>query len=189
MSFTIKSINGLAPEEGKIYLFDANVWKFILVGSLKIGDYQKAYIDFFDAIIALASNPKCKKTPFIYVNGLIISEFYNAYMKARLDAYIADTGKQTDMKSYRATSDFAGSLMSIQSDIRAYRKYLILESDLVINPDEVLQEITAYSDYNDHYYFKIAQAKGLAIVSNDGDFKYAGVEIITANGKLIRLAK
>ena len=87
MSFTIKSIDTVGPEEGKNYLFDANVWKYILVAPQNPDAFEQAYISFFEAIINLSSNPKCKRKPFIYINGLIYSEVYNAYMKTQWEAY------------------------------------------------------------------------------------------------------
>jgi len=189
MSFNIKSIAESAPEEGKYYLLDANVWKFILVAPQNPNAYERAYINFFEAIITLSSNPKCRKRPFIYINGLIFSEVYNAYMKSSWDAYKASTGSNIDFKQYRTTKDHQSSFLSIASDFKAYNQYLSIEIDLIHPPDQILYDVPVFSDYNDHYYFKIAQTKKLVIITNDGDFKYPGVEILTINSKLLNVGR
>lgn len=184
MSFSIKSIYQLPPEEGKTYLFDANVWKYILLAPQNPAPHEKAYIDFFDAVINLAANPRCRKKPAIHVNGLILSEVYNALMKTYFEAFnkISD---QVSFKEYRRTNDYNANLISIKSDLQAYKSYLDLSADLVHQPDIILSEMPAFSDFNDHYYYKIAIAKDFSVVTNDGDFMYPNVEIITYNRNLL----
>ncbi len=186
MSFNIKSIYQLAPEEGKTYLLDANVWKYILLAPQNPTPLEKAYVDFFEAIVSLASNSMCKKKPAIHINGLIISEVYNALMRSHWDVYNKVSAHVT-FKGYRTTSDYNANLLSIKTDLRAYRHCLDLSSDLVHAPDDILFTMPAFSDYNDHYYFQIARSKGFSIVTNDGDFKYPNVEIITYNNQLLSL--
>jgi predicted nucleic acid-binding protein len=137
----------------------------------------------------LASNPKCKNKPRIYINALIYSEVYNACIRSSCDAYNVASNLDLNPKQYRATQDFLSSLKSIRGDFRAYTKFLLIETDLIHSPDDVLDTMPLFSDFNDHYYFKIAQSKGLSIVTNDRDFKYENIEIITKNGKLLALAK
>ncbi len=186
MSFSIKSIYQLPPEENKTYLFDANVWKYILLAPQNPASYEKAYIDFFDAVINLAANPKCKRKPLIHVNGLILSEVYNALMKTYCEAFNKISASVT-YKNYRKTSDYNANLVSIKSDLQAYKSYLDLSTDLFHQPDMILSEMPAFSDYNDHYYYKIALSNGFSVVTNDGDFKYPNVEIITYNKNLLNL--
>lgn len=186
MIFSIKSIYQLPPEEGKTYLFDANVWKYILLAPQNPASYEKVYIDFFDAVINLATNSKCKKKPSIHVNGLVLSEVYNALMKTYFEAFNRISTPVT-FKEYRKTSDYNAHRISIKSDIQAYKPYLDLSADLIHQPDIILGEMPAFSDYNDHYYYKIALTKGFSIVTNDGDFRYPNIEIITYNNNLLSL--
>jgi len=187
MSFNIKRMDQVVPEEGKTYLLDANVWKFILSLPTSLNKYEKTYVDFFDAILNLASNPKCKKPPNIYINGLIYSEVYNAYIRSRHDAFDAMNSTDTDLKEYRLTSDYLASLKSIRGDFQAYSSFLKIETDLIHSPEEILNLMPSFSDFNDYYYNKIASSKGLAIVTNDGDFRFQDVEIITMHSKLVAL--
>ena len=187
MSFTIKSIDETGPEEGKNYLFDSNVWMYILIAPHNPTAIEQAYINFFDAIINLSSNPMCKRKPFIYINGLIYSEVYNAFMKSQWEAYKETSDPTLPFKSYRTTDNYTANLSAIKSDFRAHKQYLTIDTDLIVPPDQILSEVQLFSDFNDHYYFKIAQSKNLAIVTNDGDFKYPGVEILTKNYNLLRL--
>jgi hypothetical protein len=188
MSFNVKPADKTPPEEGKIYLFDANVWKFILTTPTHLKPYEASYVTFFDAVVNLATNPKCKNQPRIYLNGLIYSEVYNAFVRSRWDAFkVAIDPNCNSVKEYRNTSDFLSSLKSIQADFQAYRSALLIESDLIHGPERILDTMPTFSDYNDYYYFKIATSRGYSIVTNDADFKFQHVEIITMNGKLLTL--
>jgi hypothetical protein len=187
MPFSIHSLDQAIPEEGKEYLLDANVWKFILSLPQNLTHVELAYVNFCDAIINLASNPKCKNKPSIYINGLIISEVYNAHMKSHWDAYNLTVANDITFKDYRSTQDFTKNVNNLKSDFRAYLPYLKIGINLVHSPDQILFGIPSFSDYNDHYYFKLAESNGYTIVTNDGDFKYQGVEILTMRPILLAL--
>jgi predicted nucleic acid-binding protein len=187
MPYSINPLNQSFPEEGKKYLLDANVWKFILSLPQNLTAEELVYVNFFDAIINLSSNPLCKDKPSIYINGLIISEVYNAHMRSHWDAYNLTIANDIKFKDYRSTEDFKKNLSNIKSDFKAYLPYLEIGIDLVHSPDKILFEIPSFSDFNDHYYFKIAQSNGFTIITNDGDFKYSDIDILTMRPQLLAL--
>lgn len=187
MPFSIHQLDQKFPQEGKEYLLDANVWKFILSLPQNLSTQERAYLDFFDAVINLSQNPLCKHKPFVYVNGLIISEVFNAHIRSCWDAYKATTNSQLTLKSYRGTQDYSKNLNNIKSDFKAYLPYLKIETDLIHSPAQILFEIPTFSDYNDHYYYQLALSKGYVIVTHDGDFQYQNIEIFTMNKRLLVL--
>lgn len=185
--YNINDVGKLAPQEGKIYLLDANVWLFVIRPPSDLKPYEKAYVDFFEAVLTLASNEKCKARPLIFLNGLIISEVYNAFMKNSCKAYNDSSGTDLKPKEYRKTDDFKKILKSIQSDFAAYNSVISGDFNSELNPQQILYTLPIHSDYNDHYYYHLAMEKDMIVVTNDGDFDYPGVEIITNNFRLLKL--
>jgi hypothetical protein len=43
-------------------------------------------------------------------------------------------------------------------------------------------------DFNDLYYCTILKNKGIPIITNDKDFKFEKIDIITANRELLRFS-
>jgi len=186
-NYLIRDLRNEVPEEGKVYLLDANVWYFILRPPGTLEPYEQSYVDFVDAIVTLASNPRCKKKPLIYVNGLILSEVYNAFMRENFKIYNENSPDDIRIKQYRKTADFKKNLSSIKSDFEAYKDYLIIEKDLIADPLDILLALPQDTDYNDSYYYKIALQKELTIITHDGDFIYEDVNISTTNRTLLNL--
>ena len=52
---------------------------------------------------------------------------------------------------------------------------------------EMLQRIPRIADFNDFYYSRLYRNNGYTIVTDDGDFKFEGVQILTANTQLLAL--
>ena len=52
---------------------------------------------------------------------------------------------------------------------------------------EMLKRIPHIADFNDYYYSRFCRNNGYSIVTDDGDFKFEGVEILTANSQLLAL--
>ena len=187
--YLVKDLRKTKPEAGKLYLFDANVWHLILNPPWDILAYEQVYINFFDSLIDLASNPGANQPPRIYLNGLIISEVFNSCLRSKWDMYRDDTGKDISYKQYRATEDFVKSAGNIISDFDAYSHALMIETDLLLNPFEMLLSLPTSTDYNDYYYYSLAMEKNMAIVTNDSDFAFQGCEILTNNNQLLTVTK
>jgi hypothetical protein len=175
--YKIRSLKGVKPEAARLYLLDANVWQFILTSPYDLQPYEKVYIDFFDRLIDFSSNPKGAEPPLIYLNGLIISEVYNAYMRSKWDAY-CHNGSTNDYQKYSE---------NIQTDFEAYSNAFAVESDLFKDPLAILSNLPKKTDYNDYYYSELALVKNLIIVTNDRDFAYPNIEILTNNNKLLSI--
>ncbi len=51
----------------------------------------------------------------------------------------------------------------------------------------MLERIPHIADFNDFYYARFCRNNGYSIITDDGDFKFEGVEILTINQELLRL--
>ncbi len=184
--FKIKTLQGYIPEEGKVYLLDANVWIFVLRPPATLKPNEQVYVDFFDALVNLATNPKCKNKPTIHMSGLIFSEVCNAHMRANWDIYNQVNGTNLSYKDYRKTADFDKHLNAIKSDFNSYSSTFKFDATDAAMCLENLLTLPKGCDYNDFYYFRVAHKNNFVIVTNDGDFVFPEIEILTFNGQLLK---
>jgi predicted nucleic acid-binding protein len=115
---------------------------------------------------------------------MIISEFINAFARIEFK-------QQTEFTKFK---EFRNSLAfrAIAQDI-AYNVRKILKNTLACDPElqaidlpEVMEmfEQGKY-DFNDLLFSQICRAKDMIFVTHDKDFSELGVEILTANEKLM----
>jgi len=176
----VHSIDEYDFPEGKGYFFDTNIWLYIY-GPIGWPDprsdaYSKALKEILNS------------DGTIYINCMIISEFINAFARIEFK-------QQTDFTRFK---DFRNSLAfrAIAQDI-AYNVRKILKSTLACDTElqaidlpEVMDffEQGKY-DFNDLLFAQICRAKNMVFVTHDKDFSELGVEILTANEKLVNTGR
>lgn len=177
----------------KKYFLDANIWINYLSNPNNPTRKEQTYINFFEGLI--------NKQIQIYSHSLVISEVMNAMLRIAFKAYKKNlkigsnktlTNYQIDnldyKKSYRNTDDFKRHFSQIKSDIEAYSPYVILlDSDFSPNLELLMENIPSSSDFNDYFYHEMGLLLGLTIVTDDGDFSYPDIEILTENKALLRI--
>lgn len=113
-----------------------------------------------------------------------------------------DVYKKTDpactvfKKHYRDSADYEKQMRILVSDFEAFKEYVHIESDYIqeIDPYTIFQCISPKNDFNDLYSYyqmiEVQKTKGpIAIVTDDADFVFSGIDIITANSTLLKLNK
>lgn len=208
MSVNILDITKVSPASYQYYFFDANIWITNLLnvsGKLpQLPRNQSAkYCHFFSEVVKLATKPPITQKrippvqPKIVVTSLLVSELFNAYMHLMFDVY-----KKTDptctvfKKHYRDSADYEKQMRILVSDFEAFKEYVHLESDYIqeIDPYTIFQCISPKNDFNDLYsYYQMIEVQKtkspIAIVTDDADFVFSGIDIITANSTLLKLNK
>jgi predicted nucleic acid-binding protein len=176
----VHSIESYNFPVGKGYFFDTNIWLYIY-GPISWPDQRS---DVYSR--ALKKIRDSKGT--IYINCMIISEFINTFSRIEFK-------QQSEFSRYK---EFRNSLRyrAIAQDI-AYNVKKIFKSTLDCDPEhqtisfpEVMDlfEQGKY-DFNDLLFAQVCRAKGLIFVTHDKDFSELGVEILTANEKLVGKGK
>ncbi|HWR24962.1 MAG TPA: PIN domain-containing protein [Methanosarcina sp.] len=179
-SVLIHSIDSYNFPAGKSFFFDTNIWLYIY-GPIGWTD-QKS--DAYSRALKEIRN----SNGTIYINCMIISEFINAFSRIEFK-------QQSEFSRYK---EFRNSLSyrAIAQDI-AYNVRKILKSTLACDPElqaidlpEVMDlfEQGKY-DFNDLLFAQICRAKNMVFVTHDKDFSELGVEILTANEKLVNKGK
>lgn len=199
MGYIIHDIRSVAIDEFPLYFCDSNVW----IAALRYipSDYEIPYQYFISGIVNLnnITEPKLEKKikhkPKIVLNSLVLSEVINAFMRnVAMKEYYEDKPEYDlhEFKKYRddPASDYYAQLKSLCTDISAYSDYIVFHNDEfdTIEPFSIISVLPTLSmDFNDLYYCNLLKKKGIPIVTNDKDFKFENIEIITANRELLRL--
>lgn len=176
----VHSIESYDFPEDKSYFFDINIWLYIY-GPIGWPDQRP---DVYSG--ALKKIRDSKGT--IYINCMIISEFINAFSRIEFK----QQSEFTRFKEFRSSLSYR----AIAQDL-AYNVKKILKSTLACDPEmqainlpEVMDlfEQGKY-DFNDLLFAQICRAKGMIFVTHDKDFSELGVDILTANEKLVGKSK
>jgi predicted nucleic acid-binding protein len=172
----IHSVESYDFPGGKGYFFDTNIWLYIY-GPIGWPDERS---DIYSSALKRIRDSKGT----IYINCMIISEFINTFSRIEFR-------QQSEFSRYK---EFRSSLKyrAIAQDI-AYNVKKILKSTLACDPElqamnfpEVMDlfEQGKY-DFNDLLFAQICRAKNLVFVTHDKDFSELGVDVLTANKKLL----
>jgi hypothetical protein len=193
-SYQVIDINGLAPEQGKSYFFDANVWIRLLLPTVGNASELDIYADFFEAVFALGTNQKTKNPPKIIITNVLASEVFNRYtriksklLKKRSPDYKKYDDSEFYKKFYRPSSSWIQDLEVFQENFLAYEEIMeAISSEDCCSPLEAVNNLTQKMDYNDYLYYQICLKRGFAMVTHDGDFYVPDIEVITNHNKLLR---
>lgn len=215
MPYKVQDIRKFTEDEGTdsrpYYFCDANVWLAYLVGSDDLsGKREEPYANFFEGIIHIngitdvKSLKRYKFIPKIVVSSLLLSEIFNAYMyKIARPAYLKTKGlTNEDLASfrtkdtYRNTDDYAKNRKLLQAKIETAQNCFIFKDDCFneLNPLELIDNLPKTCDFNDFYYYKWlkhieSEDFKISVVTDDGDFIFEDIEIITLNHDLRQLPK
>jgi predicted nucleic acid-binding protein len=172
----IHSIETYDFPSGKSYFFDTNIWLYIYgpIGwpDQKSGIYSRALREIRNS------------NGTIYINCMIISEFINAFSRIEFKQQTT----YSSFKEFRNSLSFRLVAEDIASNVKKIlRNTLACDPDLkVIDLPEIMRlfEQGKY-DFNDLLFADICRLKGMIFVTHDKDFSELGVEILTANEKLL----
>lgn len=173
----VKDISSYPFSKDDRLFVDANIWLSVY-GPMA---YQRSRTSIYANAIRDIRKAGCS----IFVEVLIISEFINTYARWEHKQSASRTSK---FKDFRKSSAF----VTIAEDIAVNVKRIIkqcqrCDSDFVsIDIEELLTEFKkGKSDFNDQIFSEICKNKGLVLVTDDVDFKDSGLNILTANSRLL----
>ncbi|MEL7665537.1 MAG: PIN domain-containing protein [Methanosarcina mazei] len=164
------------PEE-RSYFFDTNIWLYIY-GPIGWPDQKSA-------VYSRALREIRNSNGTIYINCMIISEFINAFSRIEFKQQTT----HSRYKDFRNSISFRPVAEDIASNVKKIlRNTLACDNDLkVIDLPEIMSffEQGKY-DFNDLVFAEICRSGEMVFVTHDKDFSELGVEILTANEKLLR---
>jgi len=203
MAYLIHDIENVPPDQFESYFFDANSWIIAIKLSYHSQEhpYEKKYADFFDAVINAASlvDPKLirklKHKPNISITSMLMSELINAYMRKIAMRMWFGGGQVYKTKNFKEDyrlkedSDYSKQLKILVNDIISYKDFTTVVDDdfKKIDPFTFIGNLSNTCDFNDlYYYYRFVELKNTCIVTDDADFLFQDIPIITGNPKLLK---
>ncbi|WP_439473678.1 hypothetical protein [Algoriphagus formosus] len=174
------------------YFLDSNVWIFTLGAIVNPKPRETAYLSFAENLLQHGIK--------IQTHTLVFSEVFNALLrnafddfKSQLKAKALDEAERKKIEAYslkkhfRGTKEYQIALERIKSDVQAYIPSLeFLDKSYDLDFEYISKSLTTSSDFNDYLYYEMALDLGLTIVTDDGDFNFSDIEILTENHWLLK---
>ncbi len=201
MPFRIHDIQHTAPGSFPQYFLDANVWIAALksMRNASTPSQDTTYVNFFDSIVQINAwigtkhEKKFNVFPKFVMNSMLVSEIFNAYMRnVSMKAFYGPNYASKEFKrDYRKSSDYEVQLSLLVADLKSYQDCINIVNDMCreVDPFSVLGSMNNTVDFNDAYYCHYLYDQKIPIVTNDGDFAFQDIDIITSNPKLLSLMK
>lgn len=178
-------------DSSKNYFLDSNIWIFALGNIANPNRRESIYIEFIGKLL--------DKELTIYSHSIVISEVFNAISRINFKNYknnlpfdpnnrLSSTQieKLDFKKDYRGTEDYLYNLGLFKSEFEVYANNIkLIDKDLDLDIGYLVKNVDGTSDFNDYLYYEMAIDLGLTIVTDDGDFDYQEIEILTENQSLL----
>ena len=161
------------------FLLDANVWLYLYPApsdknTCPAAAYSKALKNLIDAKSLLA------------MDALVLSEYLNRYCRIEWNALFKTS--YAEYKRFRKSSDFTsvgqGAATFARSILRICRNH-----DHPFSSADITQILSDFesgvNDFNDGLLTETCRHTGWKFITNDGDCTTGGIEVLTANNKLL----
>lgn len=161
--------------------FDANIW-------LSLYGPQGAPNDPRTQIYSNALAEAMRAKSQIWVDVLVISEFVNRFARIEYDIQFPNRSRRPNFKQFRNSPDFQPISQAIAAAVRNILKFAArIESGFsIIDINALLLEFESNSnDFNDQILAGLCKNNSLVLVTHDSDFKGKGVDILTANPRIL----
>lgn len=173
------------------YFFDTNIWK-VIHSPVAIPDLDDPIVESYREYPAALEKIK-KAGAQIYVSPILLSEYFNMRLNQEFEEWQSFENKpEYTLKQFRRelySSEYAPIIKNVHFEIKQILKDATLVPD-IHNVDEINKAIERLGqqslDVNDTYYYGLCEKNGYIFVTHDTDFKRAGVNVLTANKKLIK---
>ncbi|MGB5793581.1 hypothetical protein, partial [Poseidonibacter sp.] len=122
------------------------------------------------------------------VDFLVISEFVNRAMRLSYDIYLDEKGfnsREIPFKDYRNSTDGKETLSDIYELVKELLKHFTVIEKSYSKIDIESMTLVDNLDFTDKAIVKICEVNNYILLTNDGDYKYSNIDIITCNSYLV----
>lgn len=172
-------LDGYAFQPQETLLLDANVWLFLFPAPSGTGPvWAKKYSAAFKQMLVAKTR--------LVMDALVLSEYVNRY--CRIEWQVNHQATYSDFKRFRNSAKFPLVANGVALYVRRILSHAVRSDHPFrsINVEQVLADFEAGGlDLNDGLLTETCKHHGWKFVTNDGDFVYGGIDVLTNNPKLI----
>ncbi|WP_062327437.1 DUF5615 family PIN-like protein [Treponema endosymbiont of Eucomonympha sp.] len=163
---------------GKPVFFDANVLIYIFWPILSGQHWMQQYSKILHTLLTQGN---C-----LVINTTGLSETINRVLRIEYENYQRSTGIPLKFKVYRDSPDGQSVLTDIYSIIinTIFPHFEICDKSFHKNEVHDMLHVDSL-DFNDKLIMSICKKNQFVLLTNDADFQYADIDILTANSKLL----
>ena len=174
--FSIDQINEI---QGRKVLFDANVLIYIF-GTVDQKRWEKEYASMYARLLEQKNE--------IFVSYTVISEFVNSVFRSDFEIYkTQNTLYDMRFKDFRNASAGKEALEGIYIIVKEnILKHFGVVAKKFFKPDiEKMLKVDSL-DFGDKAILSICQDNNFVLLTNDTDFTYADIDILTSHPKILK---
>lgn len=185
MDSVIESVDRDPVHSGSVYVLDTNVLKFLYYPPLS--DESKPHVESYSGFLRLALERNCS----LLICPEVLSELHNlivrdGYERAKPRGDDAQVMSRKDFRGTEAGRKYYGDARDVITAVLSAHDFAAVPWDADKCAEVVDGLAHAPGDWVDRALVVLAQHKRAAIVTHDGDFAGAGVDVLTANQRLLR---
>lgn len=168
--------------KGRKILFDTNVW--IAIDGNDPRDHYVHYSNYFWSVL--------KSNNTLITNDYILSEYFNRSHKIQYDIAYNDIDAKRHYKRRRKSQEFQEYMKVVRDSCLDILRDCTFENAVTVNcsVSTFLSEASqGYLDFSDIVIREHCARSGYVLVSDDGDFATCGLELVTANPRVLQNAK
>lgn len=161
-------------------LMDANIWLYLFPAPNNPSyRYANQYSNAFKNLISAKAQP--------ILDPIILSEYLNRY--TRIEWEVSYKNQYPKYKDFRNSPDFSVVASAAVIFAKKILNFCMVHS-IPANELDLSQTLTDFLtgniDFNDAILVDICKKRNLKLMTNDSDFQYGGIDVLTTNPKLLR---
>lgn len=167
-------------QNGEQILIDANIWLYLQPPASKPqSKFSASYSTALKKLLEAQAEP--------IIETLILSEYINRYFRMEYDAIWRKEYER--FKDFRLSKDFLSIARSAVAEVRHILTLASIEDTTLItmNLEHILDgTLSGTYDFNDGVLIELCRLNGWKFLTNDGDMTSGGIDVLTANRKLLK---
>lgn len=170
-------IVGYSYDEAEVLLPDTNFWLYVLPAPSESATTRSEI--YADAFVAMQ-----EAQVTILLHSIVLSEYLNRYCRIEWNAL----GAPSDFKRFRGSRTFGPIGAAAMQQVRRMLEVTIRVDDRFseMDPMGVLATFAdGATDANDAILTDACRRHRCALVTDDGDFRFGGIRVITGNRRLL----
>lgn len=167
-------------DSGEKILVDTNIWLYLFPAP---GNPKSSFASQYST--AFARLVQAKAQPIL--DPMVLSEYLNRYCRLEWEGHFKSI--YPNFKDFRQSSDFppvVSSAHTFASRIISFcQVHSIPANELDLN-QALADFVSGQIDFNDALLVDICKRQNFKLMTNDRDFLYGGIEVLTTNPRLLR---